>query len=89
LGCDHGVTFHQDDKLRTVLWQWANTSLDPQEIEQLQRLHRVIAEDSAFLAELITETEIASLLMRIGRLINDGEFPAPSDEWPAVPWPPF
>ena len=21
LGCDHGVTFHEDDKLRTVLWQ--------------------------------------------------------------------
>lgn len=89
LGCDHGVTFHQDDKLRTVLWQWANTPLDTQEIEQLQRLHQRIAEDSEFLAALITETEITALLMRIERLINEGEFPAPSDEWPAVPWPPF
>jgi uncharacterized repeat protein (TIGR03843 family) len=26
MGCDHGVTFHHEDKLRTVLWQWAGRS---------------------------------------------------------------
>ena len=34
-GCDHGVTFHQDDKLRTVLWQWADQKLTHEEEEVL------------------------------------------------------
>jgi hypothetical protein len=37
-GCDHGVTFHEEDKLRTVLWQWADQPLSADEIEQLQKL---------------------------------------------------
>ena len=31
-GCDHGVTFHTEDKLRTVLWQWAKQPFSPAEI---------------------------------------------------------
>ena len=38
LGCDHGVTFHEEDKLRTVLWQWADKPLSGLEIEQLTEL---------------------------------------------------
>lgn len=36
LGCDHGVTFHVEDKLRTVLWQWRGTPLNQIEIAQLE-----------------------------------------------------
>ena len=31
-GCDHGVTFHTEDKLRTVLWKWAGVTLTTEEI---------------------------------------------------------
>lgn len=89
LGCDHGVTFHEDDKLRTVLWQWADKPLTLQELERLERLEKSIQSSSDQLCELISENEFAALLARINRLLTEKKFPAPSDEWPAVPWPPF
>ena len=89
LGCDHGVTFHEDDKLRTVLWQWAGTSFSQQEVLMLQKLLGKIREDRESLLDLITKNEFAALLDRIERLISQSQFPLPSEEWPAVPWPPF
>ena len=88
LGCDHGVTFHEDDKLRTVLWQWAGKPLSNSEVSSLEAL-LIVIESNQELRFLITENEITALQNRIRRLISTGEFPTPSDEWPAVPWPPF
>jgi uncharacterized repeat protein (TIGR03843 family) len=88
-GCDHGVTFHEEDKLRTVLWQWADQPLSADEIEQLQKLESEVKISRDELLDLITESEYLALLARINRLISEKVFPAPSDEWPAVPWPPF
>lgn len=88
-GCDHGVTFHEDDKLRTVLWQWADKALTNDEITLLERLESSIKADAERLLGLITENEFASLLARINRLLSEKKYPSPSDEWPAVPWPPF
>ena len=31
LGCDHGVTFHEEDKLRTVIWQFADSPITTKE----------------------------------------------------------
>jgi hypothetical protein len=89
LGCDHGVTFHEEDKLRTVLWQWADKDLSEKEIERLERLEKSVQRESDQLLELITKNEFASLLARINRLLAEKRYPSPSDEWPAVPWPPF
>ncbi len=89
LGCDHGVTFHHEDKLRTVLWQWAGMALSESESSQLQRLAGEILKEQDVFQELMTEIELQALLARIERLISTGIFPEPSDEWPAVPWPPF
>jgi uncharacterized repeat protein (TIGR03843 family) len=89
LGCDHGVTFHHEDKLRTVLWQWAGFSLTDSEVGQLERLSQQIVKKEATFRELITDLELRALLGRIERLISTKTFPEPSDEWPAVPWPPF
>ena len=89
LGCDHGVTFHEEDKLRTVLWQWADKPLSDLEIEQLTELESAIKNSTEELLALITENELKALLARINILIHEGTFPSPSDEWPAVPWPPF
>ena len=88
LGCDHGLTFHEEFKLRTVLWQYAGQELDKEEISMLESLKRRISGDiGASLGELITKDEIESLLERIEMLISEG-FPYPSEQWPAVPWPP-
>jgi hypothetical protein len=82
LGCDHGVTFHQDYKLRTVLWQFADESISGEEIEKLTRFN-------INLSGLLTESEIAALDQRIANLLQDGKFPLPPTDWPAIPWPPF
>ena len=86
-GCDHGVTLHSDPKLRTVLWQWSGEELEPQERDQLNFLLTNL--DRTYLADLISSGEIAALFRRISQLLERDAFPEPSDEWPAVPWPPF
>ena len=89
MGCDHGVTFHHEDKLRTVLWQWAGMALSNQEKIELRKLVEEILKEQVVFQELLTEIELRALFARIERLISSGIFPEPSDEWPAVPWPPF
>jgi len=88
-GCDHGVTFHEEDKLRTVLWQWASVNLSNQELEQLQQLHNSLVAEKEMFTNLISALEFQALLGRVDRLLKAKVFPEPSDEWPAVPWPPF
>jgi uncharacterized repeat protein (TIGR03843 family) len=88
-GCDHGVTFHEEDKLRTVLWQWASMNLSSQEIDQLQKLRTSLVKEELLLTSLISTSEFQALLGRVDRLLAEKSFPEPSDEWPAVPWPPF
>jgi len=85
-GCDHGVTFHEDPKLRTVLWHLSGVEFSTSELELLKRAQIV---STSVVEGLITEAESAALLARIGRLLEAGTYPEPSDEWPAVPWPPF
>ena len=87
-GCDHGVTFHQEDKLRTVLWQFAGNELSEKEKQALQRIEEWILSDrSHVLRTHLSDDEITALLNRTKRLLEEG-FPYPSQDWPAVPWPP-
>lgn len=85
-GCDHGVTLHEEYKLRTVIWQFSSQALDENEKEKLA-LVREFLSNSSRLKELITEKEIAAIKERITSLESEG-FPEPSDQWPPVPWPP-
>lgn len=89
LGCDHGVTFHEENKLRTVIWQFAERELTPEEIGTLGELVTKLQVESAVFHGLITEIEFGALIARIEGLMESGEFPSPSEDWPAVPWPPF
>lgn len=88
--CDHGVTFHEEDKLRTVLWQWSGQPLSELEVKALQDLLRKISgQELEELNSLLTQGEIAALHKRINRLLVTGIFPEPNPEWPHIPWPPF
>jgi uncharacterized repeat protein (TIGR03843 family) len=89
-GCDHGVTFHAEDKLRTVLWQWANDPFSEAEIVMLRKAQSELAGDLGNkLVPLLTQIEIEQTSHRISRLLAEGTFPLPSPDWPAVPWPAF
>lgn len=89
-GVDHGLTFHRENKLRTVLWGWLGDALTADEEDGIDRvieaLHGELGRD---LADLLSAEEIAALATRCARLRLAGRFPAPSGEMPAVPWPLF
>ena len=89
-GCDHGVTFHSEDKLRTVLWQWAKQPFSEAELELLQLAKMLIAtEKRDVVLGLIEEEELDATISRIERALSEKCFPEPNPDWPAVPWPPF
>jgi hypothetical protein len=87
-GCDHGVTFHMQDKLRTVLWQWSGDALSDAELSLL-RGALVKLDGEIDLSLYLTQPEREALLMRVQRLITTAVMPVPNPDWPAVPWPAF
>ena len=89
-GCDHGVTFHQENKLRTVLWQWAGQEFNIDELNSLNSLVvKLESSEGEVFESLLTTEEIAALGTRIQELIKTRTFPMPSPDWPAIPWPAF
>lgn len=88
--CDHGVTFHEEDKLRTVLWQWSGANLRESEIASLRSLgEKIEGGEIPELTSLLNDVEIRALLERVDFLISSAHFPEPNPNWPAIPWPPF
>ena len=89
-GCDHGVCFAEDYKLRTVLWQWRGKALPRRSVEVLRRL----ADDMAAgwladeLSKHLTRSEINAARSRVAKLLKHRTYPYPSEDWPAIPWPP-
>jgi uncharacterized repeat protein (TIGR03843 family) len=89
-GVDHGVCFSTEDKLRTLLWGWRGQRLQPELMQDLRRLATALnAELGDTLRDLLTRAEVAATRRRVDRLLASGCYPQPSEDWPAVPWPPF
>ena len=89
-GCDHGVCFAEDYKLRTVLWQWRGKTLPRRSLEALRRLNTQLNEGGleAELSSLLTASEITATKIRVETLLEHRVHPYPPADWPAVPWPP-
>ncbi|MFQ4149239.1 SCO1664 family protein [Arthrobacter sp. LAPM80] len=89
-GVDHGLTFHHDHKLRTVLWGWLGEDLTAEELDGVDRVSAGLdGELGRDLAALLSAEEIVSLASRCAQLRLAGQFPAPRGEMSAVPWPLF
>lgn len=89
-GCDHGVTFHVEDKLRTVLWQWSGQNFNEKEMQILEdAVNALQGELRTQLEPLLTKEEIDATASRVSSLLTQGCFPHPNPNWPAVPWPAF
>jgi len=89
-GVDHGVSFHVEPKLRTVLWGWAGDPLSAEETWVLTKLSEQL--DGALgarLSTLLTGAEVRATRRRLDRLHAAGRFALPAEGWPSIPWPPF
>ena len=89
-GVDHGVSFHVDPKLRTLLWQWAGEPLPDDSMDTLRSLRGALNGDLADrLHQLLTNREVRRTMRRIDLLLASGRHPWPSGNRPAIPWPPM
>lgn len=89
-GVDHGLTFHREDKLRTVLWGWAGEDLDEGDRTLLHRVQAALDGSlGADLADHVTRREVRALGDRVSGLLGAGVLPSPDGSWPAIPWPAF
>jgi uncharacterized repeat protein (TIGR03843 family) len=86
-GIDHGVTFHEDPKLRTVLWGWVGTEIPENFVRDIKKARTQVTDSE--LSSLLTPTEVTALIKRMQSLIDNPQMPAPSGDWPAIPWPVF
>jgi len=87
VGIDHGLCFHEDDKLRTVIWEYAGERLPPDAADDVCRvvaeLHQGPLHDR--LAPLLDADELDAVDRRAHRLLTRG-LPLPGD-WHSTPWP--
>ncbi len=86
---DHGVTFSEEDKLRTVLWGWAGEQVPDDIRHELAALVTVLETGLDTVERFLSRTERQALRRRLDDLVESGRFPLPSAHWPAVPWPVF
>ena len=86
---DHGLTFHVEPKLRTVIWAFAEERLTPELRSMLEQLGAALADErglGAELARILTPEEAAATLERVEALLIEDRFPAPQGPRP-LPWP--
>ncbi|HXB46949.1 MAG TPA: SCO1664 family protein [Streptosporangiaceae bacterium] len=90
-GCDHGVCFSAEYKLRTVLWQWRGKKLTPAAMAALRHTHDVLTNGDLGdeLCRWLTPAEVGATIRRVERLLSLKTHPYPPTDWPAVPWPPI
>ncbi len=89
-GIDHGLTFHEQWKLRTVIWDFCDEPLPRPLLADLACLRdrlRDAPDDFGPLFGLIGATERRAFESRLERLLQHPYFPQPGPHR-SVPWPP-
>lgn len=77
---DHGICFHEEHKLRTVIWDFAGEAIPPVLLSDLQTLTSVLEDQASLsldLAGLLSASEIRALRDRNARLVREARFPEP------------
>lgn len=87
---DHGVCFHTQPKLRTVIWELAGEALAPDVAADLAALRAQLDAGCGLhgqLAELLSDAELRALARRTEHLLADGIYPDPDPQRRSYPWP--
>lgn len=90
-GIDHGLCFHTQYKLRSVIWDWADEPVPQEWLDDLDKAQDLIASgdnSSTALTVLLQSGEKDALLRRMRSAIKSGKFPRPGADrhypWPLV-----
>ncbi|HEX9076683.1 MAG TPA: SCO1664 family protein [Anaerolineae bacterium] len=89
---DHGVTFHEHPKLRTVIWDFTQEPIPAALLDDLRKLQSKLDRSDSLaqsLAPLLSARELQALCYRIDTLLKEGVYPEPPEDWPHIPWPPI
>jgi uncharacterized repeat protein (TIGR03843 family) len=81
-GIDHGVCFHDEPKLRTVIWDFAGDDIDAADAADVARL----LTDPPLLDDLLHAREVAAFAHRVELVTRLARFPDPGSDRP-YPWP--
>lgn len=87
---DHGLTFHVDEKLRTVIWDYAGQPLPEDLCSDVERA--LVELERGALAKtmrgLISAAEVRMLKRRLRAVLDpQWRFPEATSAW-SIPWPP-
>lgn len=87
---DHGLTFHVEPKLRTVIWDFGGQPFPAPERQAARRLEQALSDRRSDIAtilhSLLTAAEVEALSQRARKVSGTGRFPEPDSSW-AFPWP--
>jgi hypothetical protein len=85
---DHGICFHEEDKLRTVIWDFAGQPI-PDDL--LSTLSPLTADESLVtdLQRSLSPGEVTALRSRADALLHSRRFPRPPKDRRVTPWPPL
>jgi uncharacterized repeat protein (TIGR03843 family) len=83
-GIDHGLCFHRQHKLRTVIWDFAGEEVPADLLDDLGRLASALPDE---LTRWLDQAEQDAVVERIDRLAATGTFPEPTGDRPPYPWP--
>lgn len=84
VGIDHGLAFHEEWKLRTVIWEFGGEAVPEARVEQMRAARGAIV---ARLAELLAPAEVEATLHRVDALSGGDTLPVCDDGYRSFPWP--
>ncbi len=82
---DHGICFHEENKLRTVLWDFAGQRIPEDLLAPLSATKNLLP----FLEPYLTPGERSALCARAEAILKKGVFPRQPRDRRALPWPPL
>jgi hypothetical protein len=83
---DNGLCFHEQDKLRTVIWEYAGMEVEPHLLERIDRFAKGAV---GAVATWLNPSELALAQLRAHGLVENALYPEPDEgaDWPPYPWP--
>jgi uncharacterized repeat protein (TIGR03843 family) len=90
---DHGICFHAEYKLRTVIWEFSCEPIEPPLLDDLRSFSGNLANNDCVITRqlraLLNKQELAAMRRRVDQLLRSSSYPAPIPQRRNYPWPPI